>query len=88
MGKAFSVSDTGQGIPEKDLPHIFERFYRVDKTDSRQKGGSGLGLAIVKGVVDLHEAEITVKSKVGEGTTFEVRFPEVQEGKASLASKN
>ena len=78
VGGTFSVEDTGQGIPEKDLPHIFERFYRVDKADSRQKGGSGLGLAIVKGVADLHEAEITVKSKVGEGTRFEVRFPEAR----------
>ncbi len=65
-----SVSDTGIGIPDEDLGRIFERFYRVDKSRSREKGGTGLGLAIVKHILDVHHTEISVKSKVGEGTVF------------------
>ncbi len=65
-----SVSDTGVGIPEESLPRIFERFYRVDKNRSREMGGSGLGLSIVKHILELHNSNITVESKVGEGSTF------------------
>lgn len=69
------VADTGIGIPEEDLPRIFERFYRVDKARSRESGGTGLGLAIVKHLVEVHRGEIQVNSRVGEGTEFKLIFP-------------
>lgn len=69
------VSDTGTGIPEDALPHIFERFYRVDKARSRASGGSGLGLAIVRNMIERNQAKIYVKSTFGMGTTFTVKFP-------------
>jgi signal transduction histidine kinase len=69
------VSDTGMGIPADAMPHIFERFYRVDKSRSRASGGSGLGLAIVRGIVQRNRGEIQVSSEVGTGSTFTVSFP-------------
>ena len=69
------ISDTGVGIPEDALSHIFERFYRVDKARSRATGGSGLGLAIVRAIVQRNRGEIFVESTVGQGTTFTVSFP-------------
>ena len=69
------VSDTGVGIPEDALGHIFERFYRVDKARSRATGGSGLGLAIVRGIVERNRGEISVSSQPGAGSTFTVIFP-------------
>jgi signal transduction histidine kinase len=69
------VSDTGIGIPSKDIPRIFERFYRVDRARSRETGGTGLGLAIVKHVVENHGGKIDVESELGRGTTFSVTFP-------------
>lgn len=73
---AFSVADTGIGIPAESQPRIFERFYRVDKGRSRAAGGTGLGLAIVKHIVMLYGGEITLASAVGEGTTITVYLPE------------
>ena len=64
------VSDNGIGIPEKHLPHVFDRFYRVDKSRSRQKGGSGLGLSIVKHIMEAHQQTINVRSTAGLGSTF------------------
>ena len=69
------VSETGMGIPEEAIGHVFERFYRVDKARSRATGGSGLGLAIVRTIVQRNRGEISVSSKEGEGTTFTVVFP-------------
>jgi heavy metal sensor kinase len=68
------VKDSGIGIPEKDLPRVFDRFYRVDKSRSRKTGGSGLGLSICQEIVKLHDGLIKIESKVGEGTTVHLRF--------------
>ncbi|MBR5329665.1 MAG: ATP-binding protein [Firmicutes bacterium] len=70
-----TVADTGIGIPEEHLGRVFERFYRVDKSHSRETGGTGLGLSIVKHAAQFHGAVVDVKSKEGEGTTFTVKFP-------------
>lgn len=69
------VSDSGMGIPEDSVDYIFERFYRVDKSHSREIGGTGLGLAITKSAIVNHKGAIKVQSTVGEGTTFTVRIP-------------
>ncbi len=71
----FEVEDNGPGIPEEDLPRIFERFYRVDKARSRELGGTGLGLAIVKNLANLMKGNVKVSSKLGQGTTFTVCVP-------------
>ncbi|MBB3907383.1 sensor histidine kinase [Anoxybacteroides rupiense] len=70
------VSDEGRGIPEEDLPHIFERFYRVDKSRSRNSGGTGLGLAIVKEIVEAHGGSIYAASEYGKGTNMIITLPE------------
>ncbi len=72
------VADDGPGIPKEHLPHLFERFYRVDKARDREKGGSGLGLAIVKAIVEASEGEVWVESEPGRGTTFSVALKRAQ----------
>jgi two-component system phosphate regulon sensor histidine kinase PhoR len=76
-GKAASVevADEGVGIPAADLPHVFERFYRVDKARSRELGGTGLGLAIVKHIVLAHKGEVAAQSTPGKGSVFTLRLP-------------
>jgi two-component system phosphate regulon sensor histidine kinase PhoR len=69
------IRDTGIGIPEKDLKRVFERFYRVDRSRSREAGGTGLGLAIVKHIVALHKGEVWAEGEFGKGTTIVVRLP-------------
>jgi two-component system, OmpR family, phosphate regulon sensor histidine kinase PhoR len=71
----FSVRDSGLGIPAEQIPRLTERFYRVDRSRSRDTGGTGLGLAIVKHVLQRHHAELEVKSEEGRGSTFSVKFP-------------
>lgn len=73
-GNAVVVKDTGVGIAEEHLPHIFERFYRADKSRSKETGGTGLGLAIVKHIAELHKAKVSVSSVLGEGSSFRVEF--------------
>jgi signal transduction histidine kinase len=74
------VTDNGIGIPETDLPYIFERFYRVDKKRSRKTGGFGLGLAITQQIIQSHGGEIRVKSAVGQGSTFQIFLPLTSKG--------
>ena len=70
-----SVQDEGEGIPEEDIPHIFDRFYRVDKSRTRATGGKGIGLAVAKEIVELHNGSILVTSKLGVGTNFIIKLP-------------
>ena len=79
------VSDSGVGIPQRELPRVFERFYRVDRARSRETGGTGLGLSIVRHVVENHGGSISVDSELGRGTTFEVRLPADAPARASAA---
>ena len=72
---AIEVEDTGPGIGEDHLPHVFERFYVVDKSRSKKLGGTGLGLSIVKHIALAHKGTVSVRSRVGEGTTFSVIMP-------------
>jgi len=75
QGVQIEVEDTGEGIEPEELPHVFDRFYRVEKSRSRATGGAGLGLAIARGIVEAHGGEITVESTVGKGTRFRLLIP-------------
>jgi signal transduction histidine kinase len=69
------VTDTGPGIPARDLPHVFDKFYRVRGTATRGVAGTGLGLAIAKSIVEAHEGRVAVESVEGAGTTFTLELP-------------
>jgi len=69
-----TVADTGIGIPQDHLPRVFERFYRVDKSHSKDTGGTGLGLSIVKHAASLHDAKIDISSKINKGTKISISF--------------
>ncbi|MBR1759372.1 MAG: HAMP domain-containing histidine kinase [Lachnospiraceae bacterium] len=73
VSDVLEVKDTGVGMEQEQIAHIFDRFYKIHKDESRKKGGSGLGLAIVKDIIDLHDGEIQVESAPGVGTSFRVR---------------
>ena len=70
-----SVADRGPGIPDAELSRVFERFYRVDRSRSREMGGTGLGLSIVKHVVQSHQGKVEVRSELGRGSTFTIKLP-------------
>lgn len=74
-GLYIEVEDSGSGIPEEDLPFVFERFYKADKARTRGRSGTGLGLAIAKNIINAHKGQISVKSKIGQGTTFSLFIP-------------
>ncbi|MCD6366472.1 MAG: ATP-binding protein, partial [Bacteroidales bacterium] len=71
----FVIKDNGIGIPEKNLPYVFERFYRVDKSRSRKTGDYGLGLAVCKTIVEAHKGSVTINSSINQGTTLIVKIP-------------
>jgi len=75
QGAVLEVTDTGEGISAEHIPRITERFYRVDRGRSRDKGGTGLGLAIVKHILARHNARLEIESTPGQGSTFRFRFP-------------
>jgi signal transduction histidine kinase len=77
------VTDTGMGISENDIPHLFTRFYRGERAGQSSIPGTGLGLSIVKETVDLHEGQISVKSQVGKGTTFTIYLPVYKQSEAT-----
>jgi signal transduction histidine kinase len=81
-----SVADTGEGIPAEDLPNIFERFYRVDKSRTRATGGSGLGLTIAKRLVEAHGGKIEVQSELGKGSRFSFTIPVAEQGSSTNSS--
>lgn len=74
-GATLAVRDTGIGIPDSALPHVFERFYRADESRNRDAGGAGLGLSIAKWIAERHHASLEAESVLGQGSTFRVRFP-------------
>jgi two-component system heavy metal sensor histidine kinase CusS len=76
-GPTVTVRDTGIGIPDAALPHVFERFYRVDESRNREAGGAGLGLSIAQWIAERHHAQLEAESVLGRGSAFRVRFPQV-----------
>lgn len=73
------MKDSGSGIPEEDLPFVFERFYKADKARTRGRSGTGLGLAIVKNIINAHDGYISVNSLPNKGTTFSIILPRIME---------
>ncbi|MCX8031741.1 MAG: cell wall metabolism sensor histidine kinase WalK [Thermodesulfovibrionales bacterium] len=74
-GAYIKIKDDGMGIPKKDLPYIFERFYRVDQSRNKETGGAGIGLSIVKRIIEMHKGEISVNSELNKGTEFIIKLP-------------
>ena len=83
-----SVTDTGIGIPKEHLPRIFERFYRVNKSRSRETGGTGLGLSIVKHIAEIYNADITISSEPDIGTNITIVFPRIRSTEISKHKEN
>lgn len=81
------VRDTGPGIPAEDVPHLFQKFYRVDSTATRTIGGTGLGLFICRKIVELYNGRIWVESEVGKGSTFYINLPRIDGARASELQK-
>lgn len=81
------IQDTGVGIPEEDVPHMFQKFYRVDNSATRTIGGTGLGLFICRKIIELYKGTIWVESKVGEGSTFYINLPRISAQQAAQAEK-
>jgi len=82
------IRDSGIGISDKDLPHIFERFYRADQARSRETGGSGLGLAIARWIVNLHGGSIEAQSTLGNGSVFRITLPSLRVANLVPSSQN
>jgi signal transduction histidine kinase len=78
-GASVKVKDDGPGIPDVDLPHVFERFYQVNRADRRRQGGAGIGLALAKELAELHGGRLTVESELGRGSTFRLWLPKGQD---------
>jgi PAS domain S-box-containing protein len=85
----FSIKDTGNGIPAEDIPHLFQKFYRVDNSNTRTIGGTGLGLFICRKIVELYQGRIWVESEVGKGSTFFINLPRLttQKAEAMMATE-
>lgn len=84
----FRISDTGQGISVEDIPHLFQKFYRVDSTDTRTIGGTGLGLFICRKIVELYNGRIWVESTLGQGSTFFINLPRISTAQANALLSN
>ncbi|MCA9324724.1 PAS domain S-box protein [Candidatus Saccharibacteria bacterium] len=84
----FFIKDTGHGIPAEDIPHLFQKFYRVDNSNTRTIGGTGLGLFISRKIVELYGGRIWVESEVGKGSTFYINLPRISTQKAEELKKN
>jgi len=81
----FHIQDTGPGIPKEDIPHLFQKFYRVDNSATRTIGGTGLGLFISRKIVELYGGTIWAESEVGVGSTFYINLPRVNNTQAQAA---
>ncbi|HET7320555.1 MAG TPA: ATP-binding protein, partial [Candidatus Saccharimonadales bacterium] len=79
----FYVRDTGPGIPAEDIPHLFQKFYRVDNSTTRTIGGTGLGLFICRKIVELYQGRVWVESAVGKGSTFFINLPRLSTAEAA-----
>jgi two-component system phosphate regulon sensor histidine kinase PhoR len=86
-GAEFSVTDTGPGIAEEHIPRLTERFYRIDRSRSRETGGTGLGMAIVKHVISRHQGELKIQSVLGQGSRFSLTLTKLRLSSAMSSSQ-